>query len=57
MSDEDLESTDDLSEGNGAIVLPLLEGIDVVDHDDVVIFFALIVDFVQTSVSTRHDVW
>lgn len=54
MSDKDLEAVDDLGEGDGAVVFPVLDGLDVVDEDDEIFVFALVVDFGLVSVSAGH---
>lgn len=54
MGDEDLEATDDLCEGYGSIVLPILDSFHVVHKDNIVLLLALVVDFGLMSVSTSH---
>jgi hypothetical protein len=51
---EDLETADDLSKRNGAVLLPLLHRIDVVDIDNEVLVLALIVDLDLSGVTAGH---
>ena len=54
MSDEDLETTDDLGKWDAAVALPLLDSFDVVDHDHEIFLLALVMDFALGCVATRH---
>jgi hypothetical protein len=54
VRDKDLEAADDLGDGSRAIVLPLLDGRDVVNEDDKVLVLALVVDLGLLGVSTWH---
>ena len=53
---EDLEATDHLGKGDGRVVLPLLNGLDIVNEDNEVLGGALEVDLGLGSVATSHDV-
>jgi hypothetical protein len=53
---EDLEATDDLGKGDGRVVLPHLNSLDVVNEDNEVLGGALEVDLGLGSVATSHDV-
>lgn len=54
MRHEDLELAHDLGQGGGAVVLPVLDGFDVVDVDDEVFVLALVVHFGKVGVSAGH---
>lgn len=54
MGDEDFESIDDLCQWDGTVLLPVLDGFHVVDHDHKVLIFALVVDFGSRTVSASH---
>ena len=54
MRHEDLEPADDLGERDGAIGFPLLHYLDIVDVDDEVVIFALVVDLDLGSVAAGH---
>lgn len=54
MCHEDLEGGNEVSHGNGFVVLPLLVGLDVVDEDDEVVFLALVVDLDLGGFSFSH---
>lgn len=54
MRHEDLEPANHLRQGDRAIVLPVLDGFHVVDHDYKVLIFALVVDFGLMDVSASH---
>lgn len=54
MRDEDLEAAHDLGQRDGAIALPLLDGLGVVHHDDEVLFLALVVDLGLGGVAAGH---
>lgn len=54
VSHKDLEAVHDLGEGDGAVVFPVLDGLDVVDEDDEIFVFALVVDFGLVGVSAGH---
>ena len=51
---KNLEATDNIGQGNRSIILPFLRGLNVVDINDKVFLFALIVNLGLGSVSTRH---
>ena len=44
MSDEDLKAADNLSQWNGTVVLPILNGRGIFDEYDEVLVFALVVN-------------
>lgn len=54
MCDEDVEGGYEVRHGDRAVVLPLLEGGDVVDKDDEVVLLALEVDLGLVSLSLDH---
>lgn len=54
VCDEDFEAADDLRKGDRAVVLPVLDGLHVVDHDYEVFVLALVVDFGLGGVSAGH---
>lgn len=54
MSDEDLETADNLSKRDGPISLPLLYRLNVINVDDKIFLLALVVDLRLLSISTRH---
>lgn len=54
VGDEDLESADDLCQRDRTVILPVLDGFHVVDHDHEVFVFALVVDFGVVTVSASH---
>lgn len=54
MCDEDLEPVHDLREGDRAVLLPVLDGFDVVDKDDKIFVLPLVVDFGLVNVSAGH---
>lgn len=56
MGDKDLPAADDLSERNALVVLPVLDGLDVVDEDDEVLLLALVVDLGLGVVAASHCV-
>lgn len=55
MRNKDLEARDNLSQGNRAIFFPFLNGFNVVDEDDKVVFFPVVVDFHLGDVAAGHD--
>ena len=54
MRDKDLKPAHDLSERDGTITLPFLHSLTILNEDDEVLFFARVVDFRLSCVSTRH---
>jgi hypothetical protein len=54
VSQENLPAVQDIGEGNAAVVLPLLEGLKVVNEDDEVVRATLVEDFGSSFVSTSH---
>ena len=54
MCDEDLEAAHHLSQGDRAIALPILDGLGIVDEDDEVLVFTLVVDLRLGCVTARH---
>ena len=54
MGHKDLESAHDLGERDRAVILPFLHRLDIVDHDDKVFIFALVVDFGLGAGSASH---
>lgn len=55
MRNKDLEARNNLSQGNRAIVFPFLNGLNVVDKNDEVVFFPVVVDFNLGDVAAGHD--
>lgn len=55
MCNKDLEARNDLSQGNRAILFPFLNGFNVIDKDDEVVFFPVVVDFDLGDVAAGHD--
>ena len=55
VCDKDLEAGHDLCQWDCRVGLPVLEDRGVVNKDNVVVFFALVVHFGLGSVSSRHD--
>jgi hypothetical protein len=55
VCDEDLECRDEVCHRDGLVLLPLLEGADVVDKDDEVVLLALEVNLGLGSLSLSHD--
>lgn len=56
MRNKDLPSTQDLLQRHRAILAPFVDSGDVVDEDDKVVEFALVVDLGEVVVSAGHDV-
>lgn len=54
MCDKDLPAIYNISEGNAAVILPLLEDFDIIDEDNKVLGLALVKDFRGGIVSTGH---
>lgn len=54
MSDEDLEAGDNLGQRDGAVALPVLDGLGIINKDDEILVRALEEDLGLSSVSTRH---
>lgn len=55
MRNKDLETRNNLSQGNRAIVFPFLNGFNVVDKNDEVVFFSVVVDFNLRDVAAGHN--
>lgn len=55
MRNKDLEARNNLSQGNRAIVFPFLNGLNVVDKNDEVVFFPVVVDFNLGDIAAGHD--
>lgn len=55
MRNKDLEARNNLSQGNRAIVFPFLNGFNVVDKNDEVVFFPVVVDFNLRNVAAGHN--
>ena len=55
MGNKDLEARNNLSQGNRAIFFPFLNGFNVVDKDDEVVFFPVVVDSNLGNVAAGHD--
>lgn len=55
MRDKDIEARNNLSQGNRAIVFPFLNGLNVVDKNDEVVFFPVVVDFNLGDIAAGHD--
>ena len=55
VGDKDLPARDDLSQRDGAVLLPVLDGLSRVDKDDVVVVVALVVDLNLRCVSSHID--
>ena len=55
VRDEDLESRDEVSQGDGLVVLPLLVGVEVVDEDEEVVVLTLEVDLDLSCVALHLD--
>jgi hypothetical protein len=55
MSDEDLERADDLRKRNSLVVFPGIGRLDIVDEDDKVLVFALVVALDLWCFSASHD--
>ena len=51
---EDLEPADYLGQRNRPVLAPVLYRLNVIDHDNEVLLFALVVDLGLRAVSTRH---
>lgn len=45
MRNKDLEARNNLGQGNRAIIFPFLNGFNVFDKNDEVVFFPVVVDF------------
>lgn len=56
MRHKDLEPAHDLREGNTAIFLPILYGLDVIDEDNEIVFLAFVVDFGLGCIAAGHFV-
>ena len=54
VGDEDLEATDNLSERDGSVLLPVLHRLRVVHEDDKILFHALVVYLGLDCVSASH---
>jgi hypothetical protein len=54
MRNKNLPPTQDLLQRDGAVLSPVVYGSDVIDEDDEVVEFALVVDFGGVVVSARH---
>lgn len=54
VSDKDLEPRDYMSQRDGAVALPFLYRLDVINVNYKILLFALIVDLRLGSVSARH---
>lgn len=57
MSLKDLESSHDLSQGDAAVVLPVLDGLLALDEDDEAVRRSFEDDFALGDVSASHGVW
>lgn len=55
MRNKDLEARNNLSQGSRAIFFPFLNGFNVVDKDDEVVFFPVVVDSKLGDVAAGHD--
>lgn len=55
MRNKDLEARNNLSQGNRAIVFPFLNGLNVVDKNDEVVFFPMVMNFNLGDVAAGHD--
>lgn len=55
VSHEDFPAVQHIAEGNAAVILPLLQDLEVVDEDDEVIRATLVEDLGNRIVGTRHD--
>lgn len=54
MRNKDLPSTQNLCQGDSAVILPFASSFDVIDEDDEVIGLALVDDLGDLFVSARH---
>lgn len=54
VGNQDLETADNLCEGNAGVLLPVLESLGAVDEDNEVFGLALVVDLGLLSVATSH---
>lgn len=54
MCDEDLHSSDNLSERNRPIILPLLDGLGVFNKDEEIVGVSLVEDLLDFNVSADH---
>lgn len=57
MRHEDLECRDEVSQGNGLVLLPLLVGLEVVDEDEEVVVLALVVNLDLSSGALHFDLF
>lgn len=57
VSHKDLEARHHLCERNATVPLPLFHGLDVLNVDNKVLIFALVVDFDLAGVSAGHGGW
>lgn len=55
MRNKDLEARNNLGQGNRAIFFPFLNGLNVVDKNDEVVFFPVVVDSKLGDVAAGHD--
>ena len=55
MSSKDLPAVDNIDQRNAAVVLPLLQCLELIDEDDKVLRLALVEDLVSCVVASRHD--
>lgn len=55
MRNKDFEARNNLSQGNRAIVSPFFNGLNVVDKNDEVVFFSVVVDFNLRGIAAGHD--
>ena len=54
MSHEDLKTADYLGQRNGSVFHPVAYSLSIIDHNDKILLFALIMDLRLGSVSARH---
>lgn len=54
MSDKDLPAVQDISQGDTAVLLPLLQDLQVINEDDEVLGLTLEEDLVSVVVGARH---
>lgn len=55
MSSEDLPAVHNINQGNAAVILPLLQGLKLIDEDDKVLGLALVEDLVSCVVAASHN--
>lgn len=51
----DLDGGDELNQGNGLVVQPLLVGLCIIEEDDEVVVLSLVVDLALGGAASSHD--